>query len=364
MWSRLLRGKKRSKAPSRAPKQEPSRLSNEEVRSLVTALYRGFLDRDPEPKGLQSWMQQIEHGAFDTRLLETVPPVSGIRRQGSGRAGYGRHLPWTGILPDVARIPSGRSRSSTWARKCTSHKDHVYARLLDFIPCRMIGFEPLDERRREREDAESGADLSMRPEFIGDGQTHVFNINEPDVTSSLLPLNDEVTGQLDAVEPRQDRAAGPAPILSRSTTRSMRSNAWTSCNLDIQGFEHAALAGAPSVLARTLAVHCEVEFIELYRANRCLRRSTCCCERPGSGFRGFRQSDPLRLRHRRRPTSADQVAWADAIYFKDRDLVSDPADLLVQALIAAAVYRKTSFARWLAGAYDARTGLSTSGLFG
>lgn len=360
MWSRLLRGKKRSKAPSRAPNQEPSRLSKEEVRSLVTALYRGFLDRDPEPKGLQSWMQQIEHGAFDTRLLEQF--LRSPEYIAKGAVEQDTHDTCRGLASFLTS--HGFQRPLTIVdvgAQMYNHKDHVYARLLDFIPCRMIGFEPLDERRREREDAESGADLSMRPEFIGDGQTHVFNINEPDVTSSLLPLNEEVTGQLvpwNRVKTVR-RASADTVTLDHAIHEVERVDF---LNLDIQGFEHAALAGAPTVLARTLAVHCEVEFIELYRGQPLFAEIDLLLRKAGFGLVDF--GSLTRYAFATGGRSADQVAWADAIYFKDRDRVSDPADLLVQALIAAAVYRKTSFARWLASAYDARTGLSASGLFG
>ena len=353
MWSRLLRGKKRGNAPSR--------LSNQEVRTLVTALYRGFLGRDPEPNGLQSWMQQIERGAFDTSLLErflrspehVAKAAAETDTDGLCR-GLASFLTSHGFQGPLTIVDVGAQMHKT--------KDHAYARLLDLVPCRIVGFEPLDERRREREEAEGGGNLSMRPDFIGDGRTHVFHINEPDVTSSLLPLNDAVTGHLmqwNRVKTVRQVSADTV-TLDTAIDQGERVDL---LQLDIQGFEHAALAGAPSVLARTLAVHCEVEFLELYRGQPLFSEIDQLLRKAGFRFLDF--GNPTRHAFNTdagRP-SADQLAWADAIYFKDRDLVSDPADLLVQALIATALYKKTSFARWLADAYDARTGQSTAGLF-
>ena len=275
MWSRLLRGKKRCDAPSR--------LSKQEVRTLVTALYRGFLGREPEPNGLQSWMQQIERGTFDTSLLErflrspehVAKAVAETDTDGLCH-GLASFLTSHGFRGPLTIVEVGAQMHKT--------KDHAYARLLDLVPCRIVGFEPLDERRREREEAEGGGSLSMRPDFIGDVRTHVFHINEPDVTSSLLPLNDAVTGHLmqwNRVKTVRQVSADTV-TLNSAIDQGERVDL---LQLDIQGFDTPALAGAPSVLARTLAVHCEVEFLELYPGPTAVpRRSTSCCERPDSGF--------------------------------------------------------------------------------
>ena len=353
MWSRLLRGRKRDKASAR--------LSQQEVRTLVTALYRGFLGRDPEPNGLRSWMQQIERGAFDTRLLEkflrspehAAKAATETDTDGLCRA-LASFLTTHGFQGPLTIVDVGAQMQKT--------KDHVYAGLLDLVPCRIVGFEPLDERRREREEAEGGATLSMRPDFIGDGRTHVFHINEPDVTSSLLPLNTEVTGQLTQWSSLKTvrQVAADTVTLDAAIDEAERVDL---LQLDIQGFEYAALAGAPAVLARTLVVHCEVEFLELYRGQPLFAEIDLLLRKAGFRFLDFHNPSRYAFNADARRPSADQLAWADAIYFKDRDLVSDPADLLVQALIATALYKKTSFARWLADAYDARTGRSTANLF-
>ena len=353
MWTRLLRGKKRDTAPST--------LTEQEVRSLVTALYRGFLARDPEPDGLRSWTQQIAGGAFDIRLLEkflrspehAAKAAAETETDGLCR-GLASFLTSHGFKGPLTIVDVGAQMQKA--------KDHIYARLLELVPCRIIGFEPLDERRREREEAEGGASLSMRPDFIGDGRTHVFHINEPDVTSSLLPLNEAVTGQLMQWSRLKTvrRVSAETVTLDAAIGEAERVDL---LQLDIQGFEHAALAGATSVLARTLAVHCEVEFLELYRGQPLFAEIDLLLRKAGFRFVDFHNPSRYAFNTDARRPSADQLAWADAIYFKDPDLVSDPADLLVQALIAAVLYDKTSFARWLAAAYDARTGQSTAGLF-
>jgi FkbM family methyltransferase len=354
MWSRLLRGKKKRG-------NAPSRLSNQEVRTLVTALYRGFLGRDPEPDGLQSWMQQIERGAFDTSLLEKFLRSPEHAAKVAAEAdtdglcrGLASFLTSHGFRGPLTIVDVGAQMQKT--------KDHAYARLLDLVPCRIVGFEPLDERRREREQAEGDGNLSMRPDFIGDGRRHVFHINEPDVTSSLLPLNEAVTGHL--MEWNRIRTVRQVNADTVTLDTAIGEGERVDLlQLDIQGFEHAALAGAPAVLARTLAVHCEVEFLELYRGQPLFAEIDLLLRKAGFRFLDFHNPARHAFDIDAARQSADQLGWADAIYFKDRDLVSDPTDLLVQALIATAVYKKTSFARWLADAYDARTGQSTAGLF-
>jgi FkbM family methyltransferase len=354
MWSRLLRGKKKRG-------NAPSRLSNQEVRTLVTALYRGFLGRDPEPDGLQSWMQQIERGAFDTSLLEKFLRSPEHAAKVAAEAdtdglcrGLASFLTSHGFRGPLTIVDVGAQMQKT--------KDHAYARLLDLVPCRIVGFEPLDERRREREQAEGGRNLSMRPDFIGDGRTHAFHINDPDVTSSLLPLNEAVTGHLMQWNRVRTVRQVSADTVTLDTAIDQTERV-DLLQLDIQGFEHAALAGAPAVLARTLAVHCEVEFLELYRGQPLFAEIDQLLRKAGFRFLDFHNPTRHAFNTDAGRPSTDQLGWADAIYFKDRDLVSDPADLLVQALIATAVYKKTSFARWLADAYEARTGQSTAGLF-
>lgn len=352
MWTRLLRGRKRAKAPSR--------LSSEEVRGLVRALYRGFLEQEPTPKRLQYWAHRIESGAFSTRLVERflrspehVANAAAERQTdelcrslASGLTAHGFRGPLT--IVDVGA-------------QLHQNKDHVYARLPDLVPCRIIGFEPLDQRRREREEAEGGNNLSMRPDFIGDGRTHVFHINEPDVTSSLLPFNTEVTQHLvwwNQLRTVRQASAGTV-TLDTAIGDVERVDL---LQLDVQGFEHAALAGAQSVLARTLAVQCEVEFIELYKGQPLFAEIDQLLRRAGFRFLDLCNMNRHAFNSRSGAQSSDQLTWADAIYFKDRAQVGDPADLLVQALIATAVYKKTSFARWLAEDYAARTGRSVASL--
>lgn len=353
MWTKLLRGKKRDKAPSR--------LSRQEVQALVTALYRGFLGRDPEPNGLRSWMQQIERGAFDTRLLEK------LLRSPEHAAKAAAETDTDGLCRALASFLTSHGFQGPLTivdvgAQMQKAKDHLYARLLDLVPCRIVGFEPLEERRREREEAEGGAHLSMRPDFIGDGRTHMFHITEPDVTSSLLPLNTEVTGQLMqwSLLKTVRRVSADTVTLDAAIDDVKRVDL---LQLDIQGFEHAALANASSVLARTLVVHCEVEFLELYRGQPLFAEIDLLMRKAGFRFLDFYNPSRYAFNTNASRQSADQLGWADAIYFKDRDLVSEPADLLVQALIAATLYKKTSFARWLVDGYEARTGRSAAGLF-
>lgn len=228
-----------------------------------------------------------------------------------------------------------------------TYEDHIYAPLLRAgIDYRIIGFEPLRDRLRERLDAEGDDRLTLLPSFVGDGTRRTFHVNNVDATSSLFPLNQALTAdfagicdlRLDHIE--EVRTERLDDLLSHTPQVDF-------LKLDIQGFELPALEGADQVLSRTNVVHSEVEFAEVYETqplfddlDRHMRS------------RGFRLIDVVRQyrgAYREAPeiSSDDFLLWGEAVYFR-RLAADDTRGRMVQALVADLVYGKPGLARHLA----------------
>jgi FkbM family methyltransferase len=112
----------------------------------------------------------------------------------------------------------------------------------------------------------------------------------------------------------------------------------------VQGAELMALSGAEKTLARTAAVHCEVEFSPIYRDQPLFPE---ICEYLFShNFILIDLLIPGRY-HYLTPSgrvAQDRLLWADAVFFR---VTGDPEAQRVQALIAASVYRKPTLAEHL-----------------
>lgn len=323
-------------------------------------LYQGFLDRDPEPKGMQHWTAQLQAGESALAVLGGFL-LSQERREKKALGEKPQEL-----SKKLGQAINGIASASPVVvvdvgAQSLVEEDHVYSPILAHAKGRVIGFEPLEHRRRERELTEKSIDLSLRPTLIGDGRSHTFHINNIDATSSLLPFNRDIVDDL--TDYRTLETVATETVVTTTLDEAISDVSRVDfLKLDIQGFECPALANAASVLSRTLVVHCEVEFLPLYlgqalfsdvdqllRTNRF--RFVDFSRLSRSSFR----SGPL--------ASGDQLSWGDAVYFKEADTITNPICLLIQAFIAVAIYGKLSLARYLVGEYDRRSGTSYESLF-
>ena len=130
------------------------------------------------------------------------------------------------------------------------------------MPLRVIGFEPLEHRRLERLSAAS-AQVELLPAFVGDGGRHVFHIDVPDATSSLLPFNETVTRRLRGLQNLHTANTENAATVTLDDVLAAEERV-DFLRLVIQGFELNALEHAKQLLLRTQVVHCEVSFVEIY----------------------------------------------------------------------------------------------------
>lgn len=331
-----------------------------QAEEIVHALFQGFFGRNPNPSGVRYWADRMEAGETALQVLR------GLLMSPEYLARKALQEKTLDLSTNLGKVIDGIPSATPLVvvdlgAQTMDRENHVYSPMLSCARTSVIGFEPLDHRRQERELAEQNIDLSLRATYIGDGHRHTFHLNCPDATSSLLPLNTAITAGL----------AG----LCKFETVSTESVATTTLDeaisdvqrvdflkLDIQGFEHAALANARSALTRTLAIHCEVEFLPLYQDQPLFSEIDLLMRE--NGFRFIDFSTSMRYPFAGGPlASQDQLVWGDAVYFKAMDMISDPIGLIIQAFIAASVYGKASLARLLIDEYDRRAGTSHALLF-
>lgn len=307
----------------------------------VAAVYRVLLGREPEEAGL----------AYHVGLLEQshdLMAVVGTLTQSPEFAARMSALisdPAPGPAPAPAELDEPITIVDIGAQRL-SDQSHAYAPLdAAGYRTRVIGFEPLAERLEDRKTAEADGALEMLPYFIGDGSRRTFYMNNYDATSSLLPLNERLTSQfvelayLDTVRTEDAYTRKLDDVLPAHQRIDF-------LKLDIQGFELEALKGAEAALARTLVVHCEASFAEIYK-DQCFFSDVEIFLRA----RGFAFIDIVHA-HRAGyvvpsgTVRGDRLLWADAVFFKEPEGLA-PSERAIQAVIAQLIYGKHALAEKL-----------------
>jgi FkbM family methyltransferase len=307
--------------------------------AFVQEIYRLALGREADAAGLAGWVKMIEDGANPMQVLAGILASDEYQRR-----------PVVADGEELIRGILDRLRGHTvtivdvGAQELASEQ-HVYHPLCELgFPHRIIGFEPLAEKRAERASADHGGTLTMLPDAIGDGEQHTLFVNNDDATSSLYELDQAFCADFDGL-----RSLHPVRRLDIRTRRlddvlSGIKSPIDFLKLDIQGGELMALRGASSTLARTAVIHCEVEFSGLYKSQPLFPEIQILLNR-----HEFDLIDIL-VQHRYSyvvpsgKRSGDRLIWADAVFFRRAD---DVLTLLSQALMAQVVYRKASLAEHL-----------------
>ena len=325
----------------RAPLQASVAHAADDPVKTVAELYRLLLGRDADEAGLAHHVQSLGQGQS---LLDVV---TALAKSPEFIARSARPAP-TGTTPpaiDLPQLDEPITIVDLGAQRLAD-QTHAYAPLdAAGYATRVIGFEPLDERREDRRTAEADRQLEMLPYFVGDGSVRTFYVNSYDATSSLFPLNETLTRQFVELrdlrtvrteEARTHRLDDILPDLRRIDF----------LKLDIQGFELLALQHAKKALARTLVVHCEVSFAEIYTGQCYFSEIEVLIRKQGF--------DLVDLIHQHRggyvvPSQAvvgDRLLWADAVFFREPDGLGE-TERAVQAVIAQCVYSKPALAEKL-----------------
>lgn len=208
--------------------------------------------------------------------------------------------------------------------------------LLGRAPLKIVGFEP-DMAELERLRAAYGPARTYLPYVVGDGSRRTFHLCADTATSSLYPPNTPLLERFNNLE-------NLCRVTARIEVDTVRlddvEEAWGAdfLKLDVQGAEADVLRGAPRLLAQTVAVQTEVEFVPLYRdqplfadVDALLRAHGFLFHRfAGAAGRAFR---PVVI-NRDLNQGGGQFLWADAIYVKSfMELDRLPAEKLLKLAI-------------------------------
>lgn len=328
---------------------------------IVRGIYRGFLGREPDGPGLRHWSGVLAGGGDAAALLQAITRSEEYLRNDALRATRGQAR--QAVAARAAALFQGRPLTivDIGAQELEGEQ-HVYAPLVQHaLPYQVIGFEPLEEKLHERQLLDGGS-VKLYPNFIGDGQRHLFHINSPDATSSLLPLNQVLNADL--VDLSQLRTDKTVEVETSRLDEVLADAAQVDfLKLDIQGFELPALQHAGAVLARTNVVHCEVSFAPIYQGQALFSEVEMLLRAQGFYFLDFSSSCRYAYHCGSGDTSRDRLGWGDAVFFRRAELIDNPQDLLAQLVIALLVYDKYSLAESLAARYDALAGTDIASLF-
>lgn len=322
-----------------------------EKADILRGLYLGLLSREPDAAGLAHWLAAWESGTSLEQIAAAIlgseearSSTRAARReaQRASRSALEEAVPALGdLLADRPLVIVDIGAQNL------ENEDHVYAGLARHgLATRVIGFEPLEHRRLERMGAASSP-IELLPAFVGDGGTHVFHINVPDATSSLLPFNEDVTRRLRGLHDLRTARSEAAATLTLDAALAAEARV-DFLKLDIQGFELRAFEHATAVLARTQVVHCEVSFVEIYKGQALFAEVEQFLRAQGFDLIDLSPQCRYPLAGNRFDSSEDWLGWADAVFFR-REQASEPWwDRLVRSLVALVVYGKPSLAAWLA----------------
>ncbi len=310
---------------------------------IVTALYTYLLGRAPDSAGLQGWSNLIVQQNDPSFALKW------IMESDEFKARHPRPQPRTAELAALALSRLGRMPCIVDVGAQTlGPGSHIYDALLRFCEVEIIGFDPLEDRLKERSEAEGGKHVTLLPYAMGDGGPHTLYVNNDDATSSLYPLDvdhNRVFPGLIRFETVRTIA-----LETKRMDDVVPSRPVDLMKLDVQGGELLILKHAVETLRNTAVVHCEVEFGTIYKDQPLFSDVESFLREQGFYFVDFPTIGRYARENKREADTPDQMVWADAVFFRQTD---DPAVKTAQALIAAVVYQKGTLASHLLDAAEA-----------
>jgi FkbM family methyltransferase len=317
-------------------RSERLKMTSEEY---VTLLYQRLLDRKPDPVGLQHHAALLDETG-DLRLIFDKLVTCAEYRDKHAEIDL---TPWRKIGSAMGRpfviVDVGAQRLEI--------EDHVYTPILEAgLDWKCIGFEPQDDRRLDRIEAEPDARLIMLDAFVGDGECHTFRMVTDSGSSSLLKLNEDFNGAYEHIS--ELRAVSEEEVETRRLDDMLSSETIIDfLKFDIQGFELRALSGAPETLSRTHVIHIEAFFAPMYEGQGFFSDIDALLRAKGFEFVDF--STLARYRYVSVPLPSnrgERLIWADAVYFRALDPRRDPpSSFVAQAAAASLICHKHGLAQ-------------------
>jgi FkbM family methyltransferase len=262
-------------------------------------------------------------------------------------------FPIASILPSLPRV------KIVDVGAAESPEAPVYAKLLETLPCEIVGFEPWADANEQLNRRSEASHLYL-PYAIGDGTQRTFYECRSPYCSSLFEPNRALA----------DRFQNLGELLTVGGTRDIETKRLDDLaetfgtdflKVDVQGAELLVLEGAVQRLRATLAVHIEVEFVPLYKDQPLFADVDSFLREQGFVFHTLipsgRTFKPVVVNNN--PNGwARQILWADAVYVRDfmKFAEMQPPELLKLAAILHEVYESIDLAALALEAYDRLTG--------
>lgn len=194
-----------------------------------------------------------------------------------------------------------------------------YQQLVDTGKARIIGFEP-DAAECEKLNQTFGAPHRFYPYFLGDGEEATFFETNLSLTGSLYEPN------LPLLSKFQNLAELTMPVAQHkiSTKRVDEIEEIDDVDfikIDIQGGELNVFKNAERILASTMMIQTEVEFVALYKDQPMFSDVDAYLRSAGFQFHTFhgfgkRAFKPLVVNNDINQ-AVNQLIWSDAIYVRD-----------------------------------------------
>lgn len=234
----------------------------------------------------------------------------------------------------------------------------VYARLLNAVACEIVGFEP-DARASEQLTQRNRTSHLYLPYAIGDGTRRTFYECSSPYCSSLFEPNKALADKFQNLADWMT-VVGTREIETKRLDDLAETSGADFLKVDVQGGELMVLQGAVDRLRTVLAVHVEVEFVQLYKDQPLFADIDSFLRARGFVFHTLvpagRTFKPLLVNNN--PFGwVRQILWADAVYVRDFTKFAElaPDSLLKLAAILHEVYESVDFAALALETYDELT---------
>jgi FkbM family methyltransferase len=319
---------------------------------IIRGLYLGLLGREPDSHGLSHWLKVL----LESKDLDYIIDCfvnSDEYKSNSSRIVMDEDTVISQAInvaeETVYFLDERPILIVDIGAQNLENEEHIYSDLASSkLPNRIIGFEPLEARCQERLNKSSNKNsLSLFPLFIGDGSQHTFYVNDPDTTSSLFPLNQELISQFVDLDGLKTIRTEMASTTKLDVAIDQEEHV-DFLKLDIQGAELMVLQHSLKTLSKTLVVHSEVSFFEIYKGQPLFSEIEQYMRSQGFYLVDLHPQCHYPLSGNPFNRSRDWLGWADAVFFKHLDKSARWQDRMVQSLIALIVYKKLSLASWLA----------------
>lgn len=234
-----------------------------------------------------------------------------------------------------------------------------YEPLLKAGAGRVVGFEPV-KAECDKLNAKAGKDRLYLPYFIGDGSQRTFHLCNYPMTSSLYSPNTRLLKRFQLLE-ELTRVVETSPVQTKRMDDIPEITRIDYLKADVQGAELDVFRGAERLLAETLIIETEVEYVPMYEGQPLFAEVDQDLRRRGFVLHTFlglagRAFKPFQSTPANGPIR--QHLWSNVVYVRDfmRLEALTPPQLLKYAAILHDAYASVDLAALALQHYDAKTG--------